>query len=344
LLVDGKYQLAETSFVAMVLRLVSATRWRFGRVRGSELVHFSCDADDRQNLTIGRFLTCYRLLRRTGTANLTCVKDPVFPHAIALRFPDPVADAAMLVLLRDNEQGPFTREECALLALVADLGEEFLANSPLVEVPNPKSSVTCRRGPLVFIIDRSYRIVIRTSPYLDSNDADDTLRVPASDRLPEVIENAVRAMTTTWKTQPHAVVEAMAMPLPFLTVRAQSMESTNDGQYLAITIDCVRPHKVLQQAVERYQITPRERDVLAFLLDGMRIEEIADRLSIAISTVNDHVRSLISRTRSSNRSQMLARILGWDGSSAETRMMRTATTVSTWRGEDRVDRLADTSA
>jgi DNA-binding CsgD family transcriptional regulator len=327
--------------VAMALRLVKDARWRFGRVRGTgELIHFSCHQSEGRGLEAERFLASYRRLRRDGMASVSFVKDAVYPHAIAIWFRDPAPDISMLVILRDEAQGPFTGDECALLRLMTDFGEECLANVSLFEQPKFKPALMRRPPPLLFIIDRSYRIAIRNSPHLDDDEANAALDVASGDRLPAIIEEAVRGMTTAWWMNPYADVNAVAMPLPFLAVRAQSMDSGNKGRYLAVTVERVRARNVLQQAAERYEITPRERNVLAYLLDGMRIEEIADRLSIATSTVNDHVKSLIARTHSSNRSQMLARTLGWDGGAAGTQTTPASAAAEPWERDDRQDQLA----
>jgi DNA-binding CsgD family transcriptional regulator len=329
------------SVAAMALRLFKDARWRFGRVRGpGQLIHFSCDQSDQRMLEADHFLACYRRLRRDGTANVSLVKDAVYPHAIAIWFRDPIGDISMLVFLRDEAQGPFTRDERTLLRLMTDSGGDRRASLSVLEQPKLKPALMRRPAPLLFIIDRSYRIAIRNSPHLDGDEASDALGVASGDRLPEVIEEAVREMTTAWRMNPYAVVNAVAMPLPFLAVRAQSMESGNRGHYLAVTVERVRARNVLQQAAQRYEITPRERTVLTYLLDGMRIEEIADRLSIATSTVNDHVKSLIARTRSSNRSQMLARTLGWDGGAPGTQTTPGTMAADPWRGANRQDQPA----
>src|ERR1700730_16867655 len=111
----------------MVLRLLKDAKWRFGRVRGAgELISFSCDQSDQRILEAERFLACYRRLRRDGMANVSLVKDAADPHEVAIGLGDPIADIWMLVILRDEAQGPFTRDECALLRLLTDLGGECL--------------------------------------------------------------------------------------------------------------------------------------------------------------------------------------------------------------------------
>jgi len=46
----------------------------------------------------------------------------------------------------------------------------------------------------------------------------------------------------------------------------------------------------------RYHISPRELQVLALLLDGAKLEEIGNQLSITSSTVQDHIKSMVDKT------------------------------------------------
>jgi DNA-binding NarL/FixJ family response regulator len=52
--------------------------------------------------------------------------------------------------------------------------------------------------------------------------------------------------------------------------------------------------------------------VLALLLDGNHLDQIATRLHITSSTVQDHISSMLEKTESHNRSELIARVLGWD--------------------------------
>jgi DNA-binding CsgD family transcriptional regulator len=51
--------------------------------------------------------------------------------------------------------------------------------------------------------------------------------------------------------------------------------------------------------------------VLALLLDGNHLDQIAKQLHITPSTVQDHIKSMLDKTESRNRSELIARVLGW---------------------------------
>lgn len=54
------------------------------------------------------------------------------------------------------------------------------------------------------------------------------------------------------------------------------------------------------------RLTARERDVLELLADGLRHEQIAERLGIGLETVRRHVRNAAERLGAANRTQAVA--------------------------------------
>jgi DNA-binding CsgD family transcriptional regulator len=300
------------SLISLVGQLVQFDAWRLGRVQGKTVVSFACARTEDQDLEMKRFFACYRRQqRRLDPREIAIVHDPAYANAVTMTLTAPDGTDAMLVLLRDEQMGPFTEDEYRLLALAKGLGEECLASGFVAaEVVDASWAAQRRAKPMLFILDRSYRIVM--GHHADLGDDQELAGFPARfvDRLPEVIEKAVRRISADWAEDRTSVVSGVAMPLPFLSVRIHSIRGAED-HCLAVTIERMRRRDILLRASKRYFITPREREVVRYLLEGMRIDEIGECLNIAASTVNDHVKKLIERTGASNRSQMLARILGW---------------------------------
>ncbi len=69
-----------------------------------------------------------------------------------------------------------------------------------------------------------------------------------------------------------------------------------------------REASVLRSA-ERYALTRREIEILQLLADGFSSAAIAARLSIAESTVNEHVARMMQKTESANRVELVATTL-----------------------------------
>ncbi|MBZ0296561.1 MAG: response regulator transcription factor [Anaerolineae bacterium] len=55
-----------------------------------------------------------------------------------------------------------------------------------------------------------------------------------------------------------------------------------------------------------HDLTDREREVLALMIDGLNNREIADRLVISSSTVKNHVSSILSKLETTSRTQAVA--------------------------------------
>jgi NarL family two-component system response regulator LiaR len=63
---------------------------------------------------------------------------------------------------------------------------------------------------------------------------------------------------------------------------------------------------------EEFGLTPREREVLALLVEGLNNPEIAERLVVSRSTAKAHVSNILSKLGVSNRAEAIAMALQHD--------------------------------
>jgi len=68
-------------------------------------------------------------------------------------------------------------------------------------------------------------------------------------------------------------------------------------------------HEKLRRLLEEFNFTPRERDVVSLLLEGLTSKEIAQRLNISSHTVKGYIRFIMTKTGVTTRSGIVAR--GW---------------------------------
>ncbi len=57
-------------------------------------------------------------------------------------------------------------------------------------------------------------------------------------------------------------------------------------------------------------LSPREREILELLIDGLRYKEIATHLTISIDTVRTHIRHIYHKLHVRSRGELTARLLG----------------------------------
>ena len=63
-------------------------------------------------------------------------------------------------------------------------------------------------------------------------------------------------------------------------------------------------------AVARWNFTRRERDVAKALMRGDSTEQISEALGISHNTIKTHVASLLSKTETRTRSELIAKLYG----------------------------------
>lgn len=64
-----------------------------------------------------------------------------------------------------------------------------------------------------------------------------------------------------------------------------------------------------RSATPEYDLTPREKEIMAMMIDGLNNPEIAERLVVSRSTVKFHVSSILSKLGVSSRTEAVAMAL-----------------------------------
>jgi DNA-binding CsgD family transcriptional regulator len=161
-----------------------------------------------------------------------------------------------------------------------------------------------------YVLDADLQIVLAWNAEDQRRIALTGLHTRIAERLPTVLEETVRALTVGWSSD-SVNQPGISRPVPFLVVRTQPM-SGPAGLFIGVHIDRFQEPNSLTGAADRFHISPREVQVLALLLDGKHLDQIAKQLYITPSTVQDHIKSMLDKTKSRNRSELIARVLGWE--------------------------------
>jgi DNA-binding CsgD family transcriptional regulator len=309
--------------LAGVLAIVPASRWTFAQVapNGDLVSLFSSHSNGEALAKLTDELGRQRTKSPSGpriAATLGSLDG--FESGITLVFADARAHFGILTLLRSAELGPFTSSEISMLTFsldalsdrlsalrlqpqaqqaAAELGEEREAGAGSESMPEA-----------FYVLDSDLQIVLAWTSEAQRRIALTGLHTRIAERLPKVLEETVRHLTAAWSDQ-SAKESGFSHPVPFLVVRTQPM-SGPAGLFIGVRIDRFRPPKSLTGAAARFHISPREVQVLALLLDGNHLDQIAKQLYITSSTVQDHIKSMLDKTDSRNRSELIARVLGWE--------------------------------
>jgi DNA-binding CsgD family transcriptional regulator len=307
--------------VSAIPEVVPASRWTFARVepKGTLALVFG---SDRNRTTVARLTDEFKRQREkapTGPRIAAMLgRLDHFASGITLLFADGRTNFGILTLLRTSELGPFTSSEVSMLTFALDAASDRLSGlrlQPPQQIAAPPDqhqtgSASEQLEGAFYVLDSDLHIVLAWSSENQRRIDLTGLHTRIAERLPAVLEETVRALTAGWSSK-SVNQPGVAHPVPFLVVRTQPM-SGPAGFFIGVRIDRFQQHNSLTGPAARFHISAREAQVLALLLDGNHLDEIAEQLHITSSTVQDHIKSMLEKTASDNRSELIARVLGWD--------------------------------
>ncbi len=306
--------------VSGILAVVPASRWTFARVdpSGELTTLFGSRAVGQGLEELSDEFKRQRTKVLAGP-RIAATLGPLdeFSSGITLLFADARNNFGILTLLRTAELGPFTSAEISMLTFALDAVSEYL--SALRLQPPPREAVAEGAGAALvaeppegafYVLDTDLQIILAWSSEEQRRIALTGLHTRLAERLPVVLEETVRSLTAAWGID-SLNEPGVARPVSFLVVRTQPM-SGPAGLFIGVRVERFQPPNSLTGVATRYHISPREVQVLALLLDGNQLDQIATQLFITSSTVQDHIKSMLDKTGSRNRSELIARVLGWE--------------------------------
>ena len=310
-----------------ILELVPASHWTFARFKGNgEHDQVLSDTTRGDEFVRAKEEFALQSERSSPGPAIGATLGPLEPYSsgLALLFADVRARFGILTLLRTAELGPFTSSEIRALTFALDAASDRFSEIRLMESldknrgsprrtrafpqaapPNPEDDDVAQ-----YILNTDLEIVLAWTSENERRVAVTPLQTRVHDRLPRLLEETVRILTTAWTAESATRKPGVAQPVPFIVVRTRPMAGPT-GLFVGVSVERSKPVHSLTDAAARFKISPREVQVLALLLDGLSLSEITEQLHIASSTVQDHIKSLLNKTDTSNRSEMIAKILGW---------------------------------
>jgi DNA-binding CsgD family transcriptional regulator len=309
--------------VMAILRVVPASRWAFARPEADgELGNLLGSIGNGDQLCELQNENLRQRKQSKAGPRISATLGPlgVYESGITLLFADSRANFGILVLLRTHELGSFTSSEIAMLTLALEGTSEQLCALRLNPTALARSNSDNRAGAPVhvedtqgerYILDSDLRIVMTWASQDRRKGAFTAVQTRLADRLPAVLEDTVRALIAGWQNDPATRLPGVARPVPFLVVRTHPVAGAA-GSFIGVHVDRFAPANSLVTPAARFHISPRELEVLALLLDGTKLDDIGAALSITASTVQDHIKSMVDKSNSRNRTELIAKVLGWE--------------------------------
>lgn len=90
----------------------------------------------------------------------------------------------------------------------------------------------------------------------------------------------------------------------------------DEGTVFILSLEENSNRSNLTRAARRHELTRRETEVLALILDGSNAGEIAQMLAISEHTVQGYFKRLLHKTGARNRVSMVAGVLDWNSQTA----------------------------
>lgn len=216
---------------------------------------------------------------------------------------------AILRVRRGQAAKPFATRECAPIERFFRHHSDTIM-ATFDEANDDGERIAARReAPMTFVL--SVRGEVLAVPYDVADDADSARAIfmPQDGRIPPVLAPVIAELLERARTTSDAAT--LVGVLPYATVRLTPMRREAGREYL-VAIEWLRSRASLEVTAAHYAISKRELQVLASMLRGSAVATIAAELSISESTVVFHLKRMLKKTSSKNRTELAARMLGWD--------------------------------
>jgi DNA-binding CsgD family transcriptional regulator len=211
-----------------------------------------------------------------------------------------------LALLRDG-RGAFTAADEAFLSGVAPSLAAGLRAGLLVSATGRPAEVD---GPAVVVVDAAGEVV-SASVGAEARVADLGGGPVGRSPLPMALLTLVRAARRVTTDGRPAVPRLRLRTLSGHWVVAHAsplLARDGAGTDVVLTIEEARPPEIVPLVVAAFGLTPRERDVVALVLQGVDTTAIGRALHLSAYTVQDHLKSIFAKAGVRSRRELTARV------------------------------------
>jgi DNA-binding CsgD family transcriptional regulator len=219
---------------------------------------------------------------------------------------------AYLGLYRDEDRAWFSPGDAAFVANVAPLLAARLRAG--LRQTNPASTDAGEPGTI--IVDGDLKLVTATSHAWRWIDRLGLEKPSDAEPLPRFIYAILARLAHGGQPNQTAQVCLQAADGTWVLVRAAPLTGPQvDGGY-AITLQTAPAAELTRVLMPAWNLTSRERDVAALIIEGRSSDDIAASLFLSPHTVRDHTKAVFGKVGVHNRRHLTAALTGQPGEAA----------------------------
>lgn len=295
----------------LVTRLAGGEAWDFAAFgRDDELLANGSSSQTPPDIAT---LRAEVRLQRFGGASLPHVGTSLAAdtrRSLFVIFGEFVGGLAILRVVRPASAKPFVaRDGAGIERFFRQHGKAITAAVFDVGFDESERVAIRRAAPIAFTIDAKGNLVSTIDEHDGEPSSLRTHLMPRNGEVPAVLRSVVGDLLERHNTGTPA--SDLVSVLPFAVVRLAPLRSRVLPATLLVTVEWLRSRASLEVTAAQYSISKRELQVLSSMLRGAPVAEIAAELSISESTVVFHLKRMLKKTLSKNRTELAARMLGW---------------------------------
>ncbi|CAN5822018.1 LuxR C-terminal-related transcriptional regulator [soil metagenome] len=215
-------------------------------------------------------------------------------------------------IFREKDR-PFTEKELHFLRMAAPHIGRGMRSASRLEPRTRSSEISSGSSPGVLVLDECRQTSLRTGPAAAHLRDLATIGV-SRDLLPYAVMSVITQLgprNCYSSASANPTLRAQGSSGEWYTLRASLAEPDSSGMCASITvIEPTSRSGESESAWRHYGLTPREREVVRLVLDGLSTKQIAARLHLSAYTVQDHLTNACEKVDVRGRHALLAKLYG----------------------------------
>ena len=297
----------------LITRLVAGESWEFAAFgRDDNLIISGSSSQTPPDLAA---LRAEIRLQRIAASPLPHVSMPLASadarRSICAVFGEFGVRVAVLRVVRSAVQKAYAaREGASIEQFFRQHADAISASIFDAKADDTAGSLAVRRAaPIAFVIDQKGLLLsANDEPEGPPSDLRSHL-MPRNGEVPPVLRPVLSELLERQRSG--AGESELTAVLPFAIVRLTPMRLRGAAPGFLVSVEWLRSRASLEATAAQFAISKRELQVLSAMLRGAPVAEIAAELSISESTVVFHLKRMLKKTLSKNRTELAARMLGW---------------------------------